>query len=62
MNMLILLLALQDVQADVEKLSIGTAWSRIPWKTCVVEAYDQARKENKPVLIWALGGDPEGRC
>lgn len=52
----------RQVQADIEALSIDVTWSLVPWKTCLIEAYAQARKERKPLLIWALGGDPEGRC
>lgn len=51
-----------EIMAGINALAIQTPWSKVPWKTCLIDAYAQARTEHKPVLIWALGGYPEGRC
>ena len=63
----LLLVAPQDdprteLRKQIEELSIDQTWSRVPWKTCPIEAFAESRKTGKPVLVWALGGDPEGRC
>ena len=50
------------MKSDIGTLAIQTPWSKVQWKSCLLDACEQARKEHKPVLIWALGGDPEGRC
>lgn len=36
-------------------------WDRIPWRTCLWEARQQAAAEGKPLLIWMnVGGNPIG--
>lgn len=37
-------------------------WRRIPWRTCLQEARAEAHQRGRPLLVWALGGDPSGRC
>ena len=63
---LALALFVQDPASDARKqirdMSIDVQWSKVPFETCLVRTYERARKEGKPVLIWALAGDPEGRC
>ena len=59
------LCAVQDPEAlrkEAESLAIKTPWSKVEWKTCLLEACAEGARQKKPVLLWALGGDPEGRC
>jgi hypothetical protein len=37
-------------------------WQRIPWLTDLLEAFRQAKAENRPVLLWATDDDPLDRC
>lgn len=62
MNILLAIALAQDLQERIDALKIDAPWSKIPWKTCLVDAFAEARRDGKPVLVWALGGDPEGRC
>lgn len=36
------------------------SWQSIPWQTDLHDAVNIARKENKPVLLWAMNGNPLG--
>lgn len=66
----LLLLAASEWQADYEALraeveslrATEDTWRTIQWRTCLLEAYAEARERERPLLIWALGGDPSGRC
>ncbi len=33
-------------------------WQAIPWQTSIPEAIDIARNEGKPILLWAMNGNP----
>ncbi len=34
------------------------AWRSIPWRVSLLEARDQAAREQKPLFIWAMDGHP----
>ncbi len=54
---------LDAMKRRVAALKAGAGqWRDVNWKTCLRDGFLQARKEKRPVLIWALGGDPTGRC
>ena len=36
------------------------SWQAIPWRTSIPEAVDVARRERKPILLWAMNGNPLG--
>lgn len=48
-------------QVDALRTTSDT-WRRIPWRTCLLSAAREAREKGRPMLVWALGGDPSGRC
>lgn len=33
-------------------------WQSIPWQTSLMAAVEEARKTNKPILLWAMNGHP----
>ena len=33
-------------------------WQAIPWQTSIPDAVEMAARENKPVLLWAMNGNP----
>jgi hypothetical protein len=35
-------------------------WEDIPWRTSLTEALAEAARVRKPVLLWAMQGDPLG--
>jgi|GEM_PF-1963246 hypothetical protein len=35
---------------------------RLPWHSNLVSAVNQARKEDKPILLWMYFGDPRSQC
>ncbi len=35
-------------------------WLQIPWRTNLSEARRDAAKENKPILLWVMNGNPLG--
>jgi hypothetical protein len=37
-------------------------WRQIPWMTDLVAAQRTAKEEKRPLLIWASGDEPFGRC
>lgn len=38
-------------------------WKEITWKTCLLEGLQEAKKSNKPVLLWVFIHNPnEERC
>ena len=38
----------------------GEPWRSIPWKISLVEAQNLAAKEQKPIFIWSMDGNPLG--
>jgi hypothetical protein len=54
---------LSTLKQQVEALRGGKhQWRHVPWRRCLVAACREAQEQRKPLLIWALGGDPTGRC
>lgn len=37
-------------------------WQQIPWRPTWAEAVAAAKKENKPIYVWAMNGHPLGNC
>ena len=37
-----------------------SSWREIPWRPNLGEAIIEARKENKPILLWIMNGHPCG--
>ena len=35
-------------------------WLEIPWRTNLAEARAEAERQNKPVLLWVMNGNPLG--
>lgn len=54
----------EALKAEIEALrDAQVAWKKVSWKTCLLDALEEARRGNKPVLLWVLGGEPgDGRC
>lgn len=36
------------------------AWTTIPWHSSLIPAQQMARKQGKPLFIWAMDGHPLG--
>lgn len=52
-----------DLAREVGALALpGGTWRAIPWRTCLQAARREAHQRGRPLLVWALGGDPSGRC
>jgi len=55
----------EALRAEIQALRPAKhVFREIAWKSCLLEALKEAREKNKPVLLWALGGQPgdNGRC
>ena len=52
------------LKAQIEALrDAKVAWKKVSWRTCLLDALKEARREKKPVFLWVLGGEPaDGRC
>lgn len=37
-------------------------WQQIPWRPTWAQAVAAAKKENKPIYVWAMNGHPLGNC
>ena len=37
-------------------------WQQIPWRPTWAEAVAAAKKENRPIYVWAMNGHPLGNC
>ena len=35
-------------------------WAAIPWRPSLAEAIEEARKNDKPILLWIMNGHPCG--
>ena len=35
-------------------------WREIPWRPSLAAALDEARKKDKPILLWMMNGHPCG--
>jgi hypothetical protein len=52
------------LKAEIEALrDAKVAWRKVEWRTCLLDALNEAVREKKPVFLWVLGGAPaDGRC
>src|SRR5262245_43784378 len=37
-------------------------WQQIPWRPTWADALAAAKKDNKPIYVWAMNGHPRGNC
>ena len=44
----------------LRKLPVKTYWKEIPWRPSFGEAIKDARKADKPILLWVMNGHPCG--
>ncbi len=47
---------LRFIRPRPEELS----WQAIPWQTSIPDALELAARDRKPVLLWAMNGNPLG--
>jgi len=54
----------ESLLAEIQKLiPEKLSWREISWKTCLLEALNTSREQQKPVLTWIFGGNPNHeRC
>jgi hypothetical protein len=54
-----------DVQRRIEAIKQPASmrrWEKIPWVTDLAEGQRLARREHRPIFLWASGDDPLERC
>ena len=44
----------------LQKPPVETYWNEIPWRPNFTEAIGDARREDKPILLWIMNGHPCG--
>ncbi len=49
-----------SILKTLQKLPVETHWKEIPWRPNFSEAIRDARKADKPILLWAMNGHPCG--
>jgi hypothetical protein len=54
--------AAAELYRDTTLFPRPVKYQQIPWLLDLDEAIRQAKKENRPVLIWTSGDDPLERC
>ena len=62
------LLATQEGLSDADSRKLHDSlkppaaemWRDIPWKVSLLEAQNQASREQKPLFIWSMDGNPLG--
>jgi hypothetical protein len=55
----------EALKAEIESLQPAKlVWREIPWRRCLLAGLEEARAQNKPVILWAfINGSPSnGRC
>jgi hypothetical protein len=50
----------EEVQAHVLPSAEEERWLRIPWRSRLWDAVEEAREAGKPILLWAMNGHPLG--
>lgn len=53
---------LRSAHKEVSALAQTDVWGDIPWRWCLLEASQEGRAQNKPLFMYAIAGDPVGRC
>lgn len=54
-----------SLRERIEAIQVpDVAWRRIPWKSCLLEGLKEARRENKPLMLWIFIDRPidDTRC
>ena len=54
-----------SLRERIEAIQVpDVAWRRIPWKSCLLEGMEEARRENKPLMLWIFIDRPidDTRC
>ena len=49
-----------DIRESLLLESNESHWKQIPWRPDLGMAIEEARKEDKPILLWAMNGHPCG--
>jgi hypothetical protein len=49
-----------NVRKSILLVSEESHWQKIPWRPNLGVAIDEARKEDKPILLWMMNGHPCG--
>jgi hypothetical protein len=50
--------AVRTIQQYVRPRADELGWQGIPWQTSIPDAVAIAARERKPVLLWAMNGNP----
>ena len=53
--------SVQDLDA-IRPATQELKWRRIPWVLDLASGQQTARRENRPIFLWATGDDPLERC
>ena len=48
------------ILSSLVKLPVDTHWREVPWRPSFTEAIIEARKADKPILLWIMNGHPCG--
>jgi hypothetical protein len=51
---------LADLHALVKPAAGEDRWARIPWRTSLWQARQEAARAGKPILLWEMDGHPLG--
>ena len=49
-----------SILESLQEPPFETYWKEIPWRPNFTEAIEDARKEDKPILLWMMNGHPCG--
>jgi hypothetical protein len=49
-----------QVRQEVLPAAEEDRWLAIPWRSRLWDAVEDARRERKPILLWAMNGHPLG--
>jgi hypothetical protein len=55
----------EALKAEIEALRPAkVAWREIAWKSCLLEGLQEARRQQKPILLWVFIDRPadDARC
>jgi hypothetical protein len=50
----------KQLHSIIKPKSVEEKWVRIPWRTSLWEAREQAARDGKPILLWEMDGHPLG--
>lgn len=50
----------EDLQRLIQPGRREDQWARIPWRTSLWQARQEAAAQGKPILLWEMNGNPLG--